>query len=74
MILLDPRLGAYSVREHFSDTAWHLVGEAAALRTDELGNQINQWQLWTADALQEKIRALKIQIQSTKYEIPNKFE
>ena len=42
-VLKDPRLGAYTVREHFADTAWHLTEEGSALRTDEFGDQVKRW-------------------------------
>lgn len=49
-VLNDPRLGVYSVREHFADTPWHLTAEGAALRTDELAEQISAWKISKADA------------------------
>jgi hypothetical protein len=58
-VLRDPRLGVYSVREHFSDTVWHLCEEGAALRTDELGQQITGWQVWSTEALQSELQKLQ---------------
>lgn len=43
-VINDPRLGVYPVREHYADTPLHLTAEGAALRTDELAQQINAWQ------------------------------
>ena len=45
--LKDPRLGAYPVVEHFSDTAWHLDAMGAALRTDSFAEQLKSWSVWT---------------------------
>ena len=50
-VLKDPRLGACSTREYFSDSAWHLTEDGSALRTDELAQHIKRWELWTEDEL-----------------------
>jgi len=50
-VLKDPRLGAYTVREHFADTGLHLTEVGAAVRTDELAEQLKRWRLWTAAEL-----------------------
>jgi hypothetical protein len=50
-VLKDTHLGADTDVEHFSDTVWHLNGTASALRTDELGEQIKNWNIWTAEDL-----------------------
>jgi hypothetical protein len=55
-VLRDPRLGAYDIREHFSDSVWHLTEEGAALRTDELARQIQDWDVWSQPEL-EKVAA-----------------
>jgi hypothetical protein len=52
-VLRDPRLGAYSVREHFSDSVWHLTEEGAALRTDELARQLKDWDVWSRPELEQ---------------------
>jgi hypothetical protein len=57
-VLRDPRLGAYSVREHFADTAWHLNETAAALRTDSFGEQVRDWQVWSRQDLERQRTAL----------------
>lgn len=51
-VLRDARLGVYSVREHFTDTVWHLSAEGSALRTDSLAEQLKNWELWKRDELQ----------------------
>jgi hypothetical protein len=55
-VLKDARLGAYSERDQFADTAWHLTGAAARLRTDELGDQVTHWKLWTAEELEAELK------------------
>ena len=50
-VLKDPRLGAYTVREHFADTGLHLTEVGAAVRTDELAGQLKLWRVWTAAEL-----------------------
>jgi hypothetical protein len=51
-VLRDPRLGAYTVIEHYSDTGWHLTEEGAALRTDELSGQLLGWDTWSRAELE----------------------
>jgi hypothetical protein len=53
-VLRDPRLGIYSVREHFADTPLHLTEEGAALRTDEFAEQVKTWKVWTREALRQR--------------------
>lgn len=55
-VLADPRLGAYSVREHFADTPYHLLPEGAAVRSDELGRLLREGRFWTAEDLQRELR------------------
>lgn len=50
-VLQDPRLGAYTVRDHFADTALHLTEAGAAVRTDELAGQVKGWRIWTVTEL-----------------------
>ncbi len=50
-VLRDPRLGAYSVPGHFSDSVWHLNEEGARLRTDELARQLFAWDTWSTEDL-----------------------
>jgi hypothetical protein len=56
-VLKDTHLGAYTNSEHFADTAWHLTSTGSALRTDELGREIKNWDIWTAEEL--RFRALR---------------
>ncbi len=51
-VLKDPVLGSNTNLEQYADTEWHLTPDAAALRTDSLARQINEWSLWTTDELQ----------------------
>ena len=46
-VLKDPLLGADTVAEHYSDTAWHLTAAAAVLRTEDFALQLKNWNLWT---------------------------
>ncbi|RYD85593.1 MAG: hypothetical protein EOP84_02025 [Verrucomicrobiaceae bacterium] len=50
-VLKEERLGAYSVREHFADTAWHLIGDGARMRTDSFAGALKRWDLWTVEDL-----------------------
>jgi hypothetical protein len=50
-VLKDTHLGADTDIEHFADTVWHLNGIGSALRTDELGEQIKNWNIWTVEEL-----------------------
>jgi len=52
-VLKDPMLGAYSVREHYADTALHLDTEGAALRTDRVAQQLTNWSVWSSAELAE---------------------
>lgn len=56
-VLYDPRLGAHSDKELFADTALHLSEEGAALRTDELADQLKGGRTWTIEELQERVQA-----------------
>lgn len=44
--LRDPRLGAYEVEAHFSDSPYHLNTEGAILRTDELAAALKAGLVW----------------------------
>ena len=50
-VLKDIHLGADTHIEHFADTVWHLNEAASGLRTDELGEQIKNWNIWTVEEL-----------------------
>jgi hypothetical protein len=50
-VLKDPTLGAYTVREHYTDTPMHLDAIGAALRTDTLGHQLTNWSTWSTNDL-----------------------
>ena len=52
-VLNDPRLGAYSVREHFADTFLHLTADGAALKTDELAEQLMGWKTLSREELMQ---------------------
>ena len=52
-VLMEPRLGAYSVREQFADTGLHLTPEGAAIRSDELAEAIIKWQVWSGAELDD---------------------
>jgi hypothetical protein len=52
-VLRDSRLGAYTVREHFSDTSLHLTEEGATLRSDEFAEQVKDWKVWTHEELRQ---------------------
>jgi hypothetical protein len=56
-VLYDPRLGALSNKELFADTPLHLSEKGAALRTDELADQLKRWRLWTVEELRERVQA-----------------
>lgn len=51
-VLKDPMLGAYSAREEFADTSWHLTETGSVRRCDVLANQIKSWRAWTREELQ----------------------
>jgi hypothetical protein len=53
-VLKDTNLGAYTNIEHFADTGWHLDGTGSSLRTDQLGQQIKNWDIWTEEELRRK--------------------
>ncbi len=50
-VLKDPMLGAYTVREHYADTALHLTAEGAAVRSDRFAEQIKTWEMWRPEEL-----------------------
>lgn len=52
-VLKDPRLGAYAVKEDFSDTPWHLSDTGSVLRTAEFGAALKDWRIWTTKELSE---------------------
>lgn len=51
-VLKDTRLGAHTVQGDYADTEWHLTAEGAALRTDDLAQQIQSWRMWSRSELQ----------------------
>lgn len=55
-VLADPRLGAYSVREHFADTSLHLTPEGAAVRSDELAALLKAGRFWTRTDLERMLQ------------------
>ena len=57
-VLKDAHLGADTHIEHFADTVWHLNEAASDLRTDELGEQIKNWDIWTIEEL--RLRASQL--------------
>ncbi len=54
-VLKETGLGAYTVREHYADTPWHLTAEGAAVRTDELADRIEAWETWTRQELDNQL-------------------
>jgi hypothetical protein len=46
-VLKDPALGVHAVREHFSDTGWHLTPAGAQVRTDALAAQLAAGEFWS---------------------------
>jgi hypothetical protein len=50
-VLRDPIIGADPRVEDFSDTRWHLNEESSVLRTEELGRQVTNWEIWQPDEL-----------------------
>jgi len=56
-VLKDPQLGADTDPDHYADTVWHLSGTGSALRTDALGAEIKNWDLWT----EAELRRLRVQ-------------
>ena len=57
-VLQDDRLGAYTVAEHFADTAFHLNRQGATLRTKELVNHLLTSNSWNASDLQKILDGL----------------
>jgi len=55
-VLKDTHLGAHANIEHFADTGWHLNGTGSSLRTDELGRQIKNWNIWTQEELRRRAK------------------
>jgi hypothetical protein len=53
-VLKDIHLGAFTNIEHFADTAWHLDETGSFLRTDQLGQQIKNWDIWTEEELRRQ--------------------
>jgi hypothetical protein len=53
-VLKDTHLGAFTNIEHFADTAWHLDETGSFLRTDQLGQQIKNWDIWTEEELRRQ--------------------
>jgi hypothetical protein len=50
-VLHDPQLGAYSESSHFADTPWHLDGDGALKRTDEVVREVQAWDVWDRTTL-----------------------
>ncbi|MBM3878616.1 MAG: hypothetical protein FJ387_02700 [Verrucomicrobia bacterium] len=46
-VLKEPALGAYSQREHFADTEWHLTRAGAVARSEALSAPLLQGATWT---------------------------
>ena len=45
-VFKDTRVGVCTDSSQFTDTAYHLDAETAAVRTDELARQIKNWEVW----------------------------
>ena len=54
-VLRDPSLGADPVAADFADSPLHPVEATAARRTDELGREIQQWDIWTSEKLKQAV-------------------
>jgi len=54
-VLRDPTLGADTVATDFADAALHPDEAGAARRTDELGRELKQWDIWTRTELDRAI-------------------
>jgi hypothetical protein len=52
-VLKDTTFGADPNPGHFADTAWHLNEEGSRLRTDQLGNAITRWEVWSPEELKQ---------------------
>lgn len=50
-VLKEPGLGVQTNRDLYADTPLHLTSEGAALRTDELAEQIQHWTVWTPEEI-----------------------
>ena len=57
-VLRDPLIGADSRIEDFSDLVWHLDEEGSVLRTEELGRELTNWQLWQPHELRRIVEDL----------------
>jgi hypothetical protein len=57
-VLKDPLIGADSRIEDFSDLVWHLNEEGSVLRTEELGRQLTNWQVWQPQELRRIVEDL----------------
>lgn len=53
-VLKDAHPGADTHLDHFAHTKFHVKGPAAAMRTDELAGQIQQWDFWRAAELRQR--------------------
>lgn len=51
-VLKDPKLGAYTQREHFADTAYHLTEEGVDERCKALAHALKSWKLWSPKELE----------------------
>jgi hypothetical protein len=58
-VLRDRSLGADPAADDFADTGWHLTTSGAVRRTDELGNEIQQWDTWTRKDLDQATADLR---------------
>ena len=58
-VLRDPTLGADPVATDFGDAALHPDEVGAAKRTDELGRELQQWDIWKRADLEREISDLK---------------
>ena len=56
-VLKDPALGTISRRDLYADTNWHLTPEGARLRTDELARELQQWDVWSSNELNQLAHA-----------------
>lgn len=50
-ILKDEALGFDTDRSHFSDSPLHLIGDAAAVRSDALARGVKDWKIWKEEEL-----------------------
>jgi hypothetical protein len=53
-VLKDPNLGASTNLDFYADTVWHLTPAGSQLRTDCLGEEIKNWEIWPPEALRAR--------------------